>query len=321
MRKFALIFAKLALSVGLIWFAFSKLDAKSAFELIGALPLGAIAVGLALLFSEFVIGAQRLHLLLAAIGSRMGFWRALDTVLIGVFFSQTLISFVGGDAMRVWRMTRYRVPVGDAARAVLYDRVFGFLGLIVLIVLGLPLLFQTVADGRVHAAILLLIATSVAGCVFLLSLHLLPASLRRWRIFAFAATVSDMGHELIRKPMRLALLLALSTTLQALNVLAIYAVAVGLDVRIDATMCLVLIPPVIFLSMMPISFAGWGVREGAMVAALSTVGVPPSQALALSISYGLGVALLSLSGGVLWLLARRPRPHAGELSTPSPPGA
>src|SRR6266404_2379054 len=104
MRKIAIIGAKLGLSVGLIWFAFSKLDAKSAFELIGALPLGAILVGLLLLFSEFMIGAQRLRLLLATMGPRLSFWRALDVVLIGVFFSQTLISFVSGDAMRIWRM-------------------------------------------------------------------------------------------------------------------------------------------------------------------------------------------------------------------------
>ncbi len=307
MRKMALIGAKLALSVGLIWFAFSNLDAKSAFELLGALPPGIVLVGLLLLFSEFLVAALRLNLLLATLGQRLGYGRALDAVLIGAFFSQTLISFVGGDAMRIWRMVRHQVPLGDAARAVLYDRVFGFLGLIVLILIGLPVLFQVVTDVRVHIAIMLLIAASVAGCAFLLSLHLLPLSLRQKRIFAFAAAIAGMGHDLVRRPARLLVLLLLSTALQALNVLAIYAVAVGLEVRIDAVMCLVLIPPVIFLSMMPISFAGWGVREGAMVAALSAVGVPASQALALSNSYGLGLALLSLSGGLLCLLARRPQ--------------
>jgi hypothetical protein len=315
MRKLALTSLKLGLSVGLIWFAFSKLDAKSALALIGALPLWAALLTLALLFSEFLIAAQRQRLLLAAIGPRLRYSRSLDAVLIGVFFSQTLISFVGGDAMRIWRMMRSDVPMGDAARSVLYDRVFGFLGLIILIVLGLPVLFKVVSDGRVHAAILLLIGSSIAGCLFLLSLHRLPASLREKRIFKFGAAIADMGHGLLRKPGLLLILLAWSTVLQGLNVLAIWVVAVGLDVRIDLAMCFVLIPPVVFLAMMPISVAGWGVREGVMVAALSTVGVPATEALALSISYGLGLALLSLSGGALWILARRPSPQAG-LSAP-----
>lgn len=306
MRKFALIGLKLGLSAGLIWFAFSKLDAKSALELLGAVPMWAVGVALAMLFGEFMIAALRLRMLLASVGPNLGYGRSLDAVLIGVFFSQTLISFVGGDAMRIWRLARYRVPIGDAARAVLYDRVFGFLGLIVLIVLGLPAMFRVIEDVRVHAAILLLIGAAVMGCVFLLSLHLLPKSLRARRAFAFAAAISEMGHALVGRPGRLVTLLVLSTALQALNVLAIYVVAAGLGVRVDLAMLLVLVPPVLFLSMMPISFAGWGVREGAMVAALSSVGVPASQALALSISYGVGLAFLSLSGGVLWIVGRRP---------------
>jgi uncharacterized membrane protein YbhN (UPF0104 family) len=78
---------------------------------------------------------------------------------------------------------------------------------------------------------------------------------------------------------------------------------------------LVLVPPVLFLSMMPVSFAGWGVREGAMVAALSAVGVPAHQSLAMSIAYGLVNVVASLPGGVLWLVSRRsgePIANAGE---------
>jgi uncharacterized membrane protein YbhN (UPF0104 family) len=307
MRNAVLISLKLGLSAGLIWFAFSKLDAKSALSLMTALPLWAAALGLALLFSEFMIAAQRLRLLLASVAPQLGYWRALDIVLIGVFFSQTLVSFVGGDAMRVWRMTRASVPLGDAARSVLYDRVFGFLGLIILIIIGLPMLFKVVPDGRVHAAILLFIGASVAGVVFLLSLHRMPAWLQEKRIFRFAAAVAEMGHVLLRRPALLIALLLFSTALQALNVLAIWVIALGLGVQIDLAMCLVLIPPVIFLAMMPISVAGWGVREGVMVAALSTVGVPASEALALSISYGVGIVVLSLSGGALWILGRRPQ--------------
>jgi len=313
LRNVTIICLKLGLSAGLIWFAFSKLDAHDALQLISVLPVSAAAIGLALLFFEFGLIAIRLRTLLAAIGPRLRYGLAFDAVLIGAFFSQTLISFVGGDAMRIWRMTRNKTAVGDAARAVLYDRVFGFIGLVVLIAIGFPVLLKIVPDVRIHIAILLFIAASVGGCILLLSLHLAPASLRRRRLFAFAARISEMGHDLLRSPRSLVLLLAISVVVQSLNVLAIFIVAKGLHVALELSMCLVLIPPVMFLSMMPISFAGWGVREGAMVAALATIGVPASEALALSISYGLGLILVSLPGGALWLLARRP--HPSESST------
>ena len=46
-----------------------------------------------------------------------------------------------------------------------------------------------------------------------------------------------------------------------------------------------------------------GVREGAMVAVFALVGVPTDGALVLSILFGLLDALISLPGGVVWVLS------------------
>ena len=316
MRRIAIIAAKLVISAGLIWYAFSRIDASSALAEMRALAPVAAVGAVVLIFVQCGVAASRLRHLLDAIGRHLSFPASFDAVLIGAFFSQTLISFVGGDAMRVWRVTRKNIPLGDAARAVLYDRVLGFVGLILLIVAGLPVLFSVVHDKRVHAAILVLVGSAVAGCIMLLSLHKLPAVWRRHRVFLFAAELSRMGHELLRAPRRLLVLLGLSIIIQVFNVLILFAVGKGIGVQVDFVTSLVLVPPVLFLSMMPISFAGWGVREAAMVAALSAVGVPASQSVAMSICYGLGMIIASLPGGVLWLYARRPHPGQKEPDKP-----
>jgi uncharacterized membrane protein YbhN (UPF0104 family) len=233
----------------------------------------------------------------------MSFRASFDAVLIGAFFSQTLISFVGGDAMRIWRMTQKGIPAGDATRVVLYDRVLGFLGLIVMIVLALPVLFHVVDDRRVHAAIGIFVAGAVIGVLAMLSLHKLPASWSHHRLVAFGVKLSYLGHELLRTPRLIAVLLGLSVGIQVLNVLVFYLFGTGIGVHVGFTTYLALVPPVIFLSMMPISFAGWGVRESALIAAMSTVGVPAAQSVAISICYGLGLILVSLPGGVTWLYA------------------
>jgi hypothetical protein len=64
---------------------------------------------------------------------------------------------------------------------------------------------------------------------------------------------------------------------------------------------LMLMPPVVLLSGLPISVGGWGVRENAMIAAMATVGVGASAATVLSIQLGGLAALVSLPGGALWL--------------------
>ena len=62
-------------------------------------------------------------------------------------------------------------------------------------------------------------------------------------------------------------------------------------------------PPVLLVMTLPISIAGWGVREQAMVAAFALVGVPGEGALALSIMFGLMGLITGLPGGVVWLIS------------------
>ena len=85
-------------------------------------------------------------------------------------------------------------------------------------------------------------------------------------------------------------------------VFMVYVLAMGLGITIGFGDLLVLVPPVILLSMLPISLAGWGVREGAMIVALGFVGVAQGNALALSFLFGVVNLLTALPGGVIWFV-------------------
>ena len=61
----------------------------------------------------------------------------------------------------------------------------------------------------------------------------------------------------------------------------------------------VVVLPVILISLLPISFAGWGVREGAMVIGLGLIDVPMDKAVAVSVTFGLALLVSSLPGAVL----------------------
>jgi len=51
---------------------------------------------------------------------------------------------------------------------------------------------------------------------------------------------------------------------------------------------------------LPISFAGWGVRESAMLAAFSYAGLPNSDGLLVSILFGAGSFIIGAIGGMAW---------------------
>jgi glycosyltransferase 2 family protein len=77
------------------------------------------------------------------------------------------------------------------------------------------------------------------------------------------------------------------------------------------------VPPVAFIQLLPVSLAGWGVREIALVVALGSFGVPAEAALAISVMMGFCLILIGLPGGLIWLAkwdVSRSRPAPALLS-------
>jgi len=66
-----------------------------------------------------------------------------------------------------------------------------------------------------------------------------------------------------------------------------------------------ILPAVILLASLPISFAGWGLREGAIMMALGAYGVPQETALAMSLVYGTLHLASAFPGLILWILDKR----------------
>lgn len=306
---------KIVLSAGLIWYALGNVDVGAAMAHLRGIPPAAVAGALVLLFLGFIVAALRLRILLGLLGAGCTPVAAVEIVLIGAFFGQVLVSFVGGDAMRVWRMVQAKTPLGLAAKGVLFDRVAGFSGLIAIILFSLPQLMEVISNPRLRAGLIAALLAAIAGILALFFTRLMPPVLRRWKVFHWIAELSRVAFALLRSRSGLLLLVALSVGIHLLNVLAIYLISRGLGMEVGIMTMVLLFPPVLLLSLLPISVAGWGVRESAMVVALNLVGVPAYQSIALSICFGLCVLASSLPGGVLWFVTRRKVP-SGDPSAP-----
>ena len=108
-----------------------------------------------------------------------------------------------------------------------------------------------------------------------------------------------------KEPGALQPVLGYAIVIQLMVGLVIFLLAKGFRFEFDLIWCIVFMPFVLLVSMIPVSIAGWGVREAVMVTAFSLVGVPSGETLVVSISYGLLVTLSGLPGGVVWLIGRR----------------
>lgn len=304
MPRYLILATKIALSIGLVLYAFSKVDVSSAMGHLRSISAYAIVVVLVLLSVQMLIAALRLRELLTLLGARCNVIGAVDVVMIGAFFGQTMISFIGGDVMRIWRIVRSSTSVSIATKSILFDRASGFVSLVVLTLLGLPFLLQLINQPELKISLLIAMAGFVTGFLFFLSLQHLPDVLKKRRIFKMIADFSREAAGLSKNKKGLIALLGLSLLIHIMNVVILYVIALSLSIEITFLNAFVLLPPVLFLSALPISVAGWGVREGAMVVALNMVNVPAHQSLALSICFGLCTLAISLPGGALWFYTR-----------------
>ena len=248
--------------------------------------------------------------------------RAIDAVLpwpktfqllyIGIFFNQTLPSAVGGDAVRMYLARKSGLSLGSAINSVMLERVATVAGLILVVVATQPLLLTRIGDNPAKWVFPALALLLLAGVVFLMLLDRLPGGFKRWRIVLWFDHLAYDTRRLFLKPARAGQAVGLGATGNLLLSVHGYVLSVALGLDISLTDCLVLIPPVILITTIPISIAGWGVREAAMVGAFGFIGVPAESALSLSILFGLVNMVISLPGGLLWLTSGHSRKEIAD---------
>src|SRR6266436_2115162 len=140
----------------------------------------------------------------------------------------------------------------------------------------------------------------------------LPAAAAIARLVAELAELSRQGRRLFVRPGRCGAILGLAAATTGLSILATMAVADSLGIDLPFLSWVVIVPPVTLIQLVPVSLAGWGVREFGFVVVLAGFGIPAEAALATSLLVGLCLIIVGLPGGLLWLTGRDiPRPTAG----------
>ena len=62
-------------------------------------------------------------------------------------------------------------------------------------------------------------------------------------------------------------------------------------------------PPVLLIATVPVSIAGWGVRESSMIVAFAYAGLVQSDGLTLSILFGAASFIVGMAGGIIWIVS------------------
>jgi uncharacterized membrane protein YbhN (UPF0104 family) len=301
----ALLALKIAAAAGVLGVVLAAADLDALGRLLGHATPGWLAAAVAVLVLQNLVLAARFRAIVTALGRPLGARFALAATFIGVLFNQALPSAIGGDALRAWQLHGDARSWREAVTAVLLDRAGGIV-VLALLAAGAVALEPSGALSPLRTA-LVLVALLGVGALALIGaadrLRFLPHALRK----RLSRTGLPAGARALSRTPLAAVAAAWSAASHLLAALAAWllAAALGVDVAfgsfITAALCLLLV------TMIPLSYAGWGVREAGAVWLFSLLGVSGEQALAISLLFGFALALAALPGLPFWLAPRRER--------------
>lgn len=221
----------------------------------------------------------------------------------GTFFNQVLPSSIGGDALRILDLVQKKYPKKDAFYGVFVDRVVGLVGLLVLNLFS-TILFYGTFDKDFSMLIMLIALGGILGFITLFHLEKI-AFLGKYKFLDLFHRLSKRLNKLYPSNLILMQHISISVVVHLLTVIAMYNIALSIDLKLDFQVFLIAVPPVFLLTIVPISLAGWGIREGAMVGIFLLIGADQTKVLAMSILYGMILIASAIPGSFFWIKSKK----------------
>ncbi|MDP3921357.1 MAG: lysylphosphatidylglycerol synthase transmembrane domain-containing protein [Candidatus Omnitrophota bacterium] len=265
------------------------------------------ALGLVPVLMIRFLTAYKWQLLIEAKGEKVGYRHLLWSVWVSNFLGSFLPATAGGDAVRMYSLGASSGRHAEAVSSVAMDRITGAVSMMVAAFVGA--LWAAIVWGRnevliVMAAPAFAVAAMVAFLIVPGLQNLADKILNRFNAFpgiklireAYSALCDYKEHGRI-----LGVVFALALMNQLMRVLIVWSLAKSTSMSLSFADCAILVPPALLVSMLPISIAGWGVREGALVYFLNIAGAAAPAIFAVALLMRLLIGIGNLPGVFMYL--------------------
>jgi uncharacterized protein (TIRG00374 family) len=322
-RKRFLDLAKVIVSLILIILLLREIGLQETLEkLLQAHPAYLLAA-LVVALLGVVVRAYRWQVLLSALEVKVPLGQLIALYFIGFLFTNVLPTGFGGDPIRMYELSRYTHRTAESAGTVLADRFFGLIVLQAMAVVALAFGYQLVEPWMIAFTVLLLVGSLVAVWLLLnrqfwqsLGERLKPLTSLTQKQGAVLSKVEGLkrfyeslhGYNVAAVGKTLGVSLVFNISLITMN----YLIGLSLGDRVSIWYYFLFVPITSIVTILPVSFAGLGVREGAYVFLFTQAGMPRETALSLSLLvYVISIFTPGLIGGVIYVL-KGARDYAAE---------
>ena len=278
-----------------------SINAAQVWQVLKKTRLDCLAAALLLQFGSTAVSAYRWQMIMQNLHFGQSFAFYWRSYFKGMFFNQGLPTSIGGDAVRMLDIASRGFRKRDALYGVMVDRIIG-LGALMSLTLLAYLLNPDVLPKQVHRPILLIISAGALGFFSIFFIKYFTW-LNRYPKLAIISIIAERLHQALSSQ-RLLLVVA-SLLIPILALLGFFATGWALGLRVNLMTYFAIVPPALVLTVIPISVAGWGVREGALIGLFSLIGADKTAVLMMSLLYGLTLIIVSLPGLVTYLKGRQ----------------
>ena len=280
------------LLAGLAWW----LDLGTELSRLAAMRPGWALLAVAISVVQVAMLAWRWRFTAGRLGVDLSFLSAWREYYLSIFLNQVLPGGVLGDVSRAWRQARSQIrveePGGPAVRAVIFERLSAQAVMTAVAVVSLLALPVTVNRGS-------RLVLFGAGAVAVLIVIAMVVWMRRQSSAQslVGQVLADLGAAHLSGPVFAAQLVSAAIVVGTyLGTYLTAARAVGMDTPLPVL--LPLVAPVLMSMLIPVTVAGWGLREGAAAVLWGAVGLTAADGVLVSVAYGLLVLIGSLPGAL-----------------------
>ena len=290
-NKFIVIFGKILVSSGLLYFVISKTGIDKVVSTLKGINVFSFVLAVLIYMFTTLISSIRWRLLLH---EKVGVKRLISLYFIGSFFNHLLPGLIGGDAVKAYYLYRDTGRGSSAVASVFMDRYIGFTGLMLVGLIAFPFGFGYFRGSYIEWVLPLIVLLFITGSFFVFGLRI-------GRRFRPLSGFYDYFSAYKGRKAVLAKTLLLSIMIQTVIIFAVYILGRGLGVNAPLLPLFIFIPVIWTIATIPISISGIGVREASFVLLFGFLGIGPVQATAVSFAWFLSVATGSLPGLVEYL--------------------
>jgi len=303
--------AKIAVSMALLAFLFSKIDTARLWASARKASLPWLVAALGVQALNLIASTWRWRLLLDAQDVKLKSRTLLGSYLVATFFNNFLPSNVGGDVIRIRDTAGATRSKTLATTIVLVDRALGLMALVLISAVGATAAARYYGSGASPIwpswlwAVFLVAAAITAPVVYapegfgrlLQPLTIVHPEWVGKRIDKLTAALSRFRE----RPSALAGCFSGAVFVQGLMVVFYLAVVYALKIPISASELAVIVPISLVVQMLPVSVNGLGLREATFSFYFTRLGLPIESAVLLSMMGAAVLMVFSLSGAAVYV--------------------